>query len=92
MEDEINTREIRQILFNVFRFRFPEHALLNKAIDSCVPRDMSGCSYRGYLAFTHADFKQKVIHEYEHLCYQQRYIRESLKRQRQEADDIVNKK
>ena len=75
MEEKlINLIEVRQMLFNVFKFKINEPKLLREIIIKNTPNDMILCSYRGYLTYQHAELKGKILHDWRHELYRRKKI------------------
>ena len=58
---------VRQMLFNVFKYKIENHDLLKSIINECVPNNTKLASMYGYHTFQHAHFKSIIQERYNYL-------------------------
>lgn len=73
IDDNLSIPVVRQLLFNVFKFKIIDHDLLKSIIQECVPMGTKLASMKGYHTFQHYHFKELVIHRYHHITHKKKF-------------------
>ena len=73
IDDNLSVPVVRQIIFNVFKYKISEHDLLKKIIKECIPDNTKLASMYGYHTFQHLHFKNMVKDRYQHLTHKKKF-------------------
>ena len=73
IDNHLSVTVVRQILFNVFKFKILNHDLLKSIIIDCVPDNTKLASMKGYHTFQHLHFKELVKHRYQYLTHKKHF-------------------
>lgn len=73
IDNNLSVPIVRQILFNVFKFKIKDHDLLRSIIIECVPIGTKLASMKGYHTFQHFYFKEIIKQRYQHITHKKKF-------------------